>query len=164
MATKEQYEFFKLLYDVEEQRYGQLESRARFYFGGVSIFIAGILLKAPEVKASVAALGGAWPLMLLGALLLAVTLVLIGIGTHIRTYEGIADGGSVVKAYGEKPPTNEDFFDDRIADLVVATARNSQVNNRVARVLAGAGYCLSLAFVALLAVVAFALWKETGPH
>jgi TRAP-type C4-dicarboxylate transport system permease small subunit len=157
MATKEQYEFFRSLYEDEERTYAQLEARARFYLSIVSIFLASVLLKTEEVQKSARALGLPWWLVLGEAVLLSGALLFVTLGALIRRYEGIADPEDIVKSFGEDVPSNEQFFDDRIADYTVATNRNAAVNERTARLLSYAGILLSASMVLLLGLFGFAL-------
>lgn len=156
MATKEQYEFFRFLHEDEERTYLALEARGRFYFSVISLFFASLLLKA-EVITSATTLGiPRWVLTVFAAVL-TLSLVLVTVAARIRSYEGVADPKKIVESYGKKEPKDEAFFDDRIADLVVATNRNSVVNERVATVLFWAGVCLAFAMIlALVSLVFFA--------
>ena len=131
MATKEQYEFFRFLYEDEERTYEQLEARSRFYLALVSVFVAALVLKAPEARASATALGVPWWLLLIVTAILTGSLVFIALAARIRVYEAIADPGEIIESFGKTEPKNQDFFDDRIADLAVATKRNAEVNGRL---------------------------------
>jgi len=157
MATKEQYEFFRSLYEDEERVYSQLEARAKFYFSIVSLFLAAILLKAKEVQESARALGVPWWLVLSEGLLLSGALLFVVFGVLIRRYEGVADPETIIKNFGDTAPTNEDFYDDRIADYTVAANRNAAANNNTARWLSLSGLFLTLAMVLLLGLFAFVM-------
>jgi hypothetical protein len=159
LATAEQYEFFRFLYEEEERRYLHLESRAKLYLSIIALFIATLVLKAQDVQASVAVLKVPWLLILLQAILLASSLVFVVLSVFIRTYEGVADPEQVIEGFGEEAPSNEDFFDDRIADYVVATGRNAAVNDRCARFLEIAVYLLSAAMLLLFLTFLVALLK-----
>lgn len=56
MATKDQYEFYRSLYDEEERTSLQLEGRTKVFLGIISAFLVTILLKSKEVKESTDAL------------------------------------------------------------------------------------------------------------
>jgi len=157
LATKDQFEFFRALYDEEERRYEQLEGRAKLYLSIITALLAAFVLKADEVKRSGEKLLVPWPLMLVEALLLAAALLLVILGSLIRTYEGVADPEQIIDPYGQKPPSDAVFFDLRIADFAVATNRNSNVNDRTARYLSAAGVLLALAMLTLLVLFAVAL-------
>ena len=150
MATKDQYEFFKYMYDEEERTYDQREGRARLYLTIISLFLAGLLLKAQEVKASAAAIGVPWWSFLLVAVALAVALLLFVLAMSIRTYEGAANLEDIFNGFGKKPSADDAFFDARLADFTVATTRNSLVNNKAATLLQYAGHGLALAMLFLL--------------
>ncbi|HEY6159274.1 MAG TPA: hypothetical protein VIV88_17635 [Gemmatimonadales bacterium] len=155
MATKEQYAFFRALYDEEEHTYDQLEARARLYLTIISLFLAALLLKADEAKRSAEALGLPWFLLTTVALLLAGALLLVVIAMRIRTYEGPADPQAIIEGFADEPPTDDTFLDERIVDLAVATNRNSVANNKTATTLQYASYCLVLAMFILLVGIAY---------
>jgi hypothetical protein len=155
MATKEQYDFFRFLHEDEERTYQALEARSRFYFAVISLFLASLLFKATEAQTSAAVLGlPAWVLSLVASVL-AASLVLVVLAARIRTYEGIADPEQIIAAFRKTAPTDTDFFDDRIADLAVATNRNATVNDRVAALLFYAGACLAFGMLVLLSSLVF---------
>jgi len=53
----------------------------------------------------------------------------------------------IIENYGESEPTDEEFFDKRIAELTVAYERNCEVNDRKALVLKLGGYALLVGLV-----------------
>jgi hypothetical protein len=71
----------------------------------------------------------------------------------IHDYEGVFDPEGVIKSFGKAPSQDNDFLDDRIVDLAVATNRNSTQNDKVARSLRWAARIILLAV--LLQVVLF---------
>jgi hypothetical protein len=153
MASKEQYEFFRLLYEEEERRYGQLEGRAKLYLSVITLFLAAVLFKASEVRSSAAVLGIPWPVVAMEAAMLVGALLLVILGVLIRSYEGIADAGEIIEHLGDSPPSNDEFFDDRIVDFAAASIRNARVNDRSARYLAGAAILLAGSMAVLVVVL-----------
>lgn len=156
MATKDQYAFFRALYEDEEKTYVHLESRGRFYFTIISLFVVALVLKGPETKASAIWLGIPSWLLSAAAVVLMLALVLLLIAVRIRTYEAVADPEDVAKSLTDAT-TDDDFLADRIADLTVATNRNVVVNNRVASFLLWTAICTIAAMVLLLAAFAATL-------
>lgn len=159
MATKEHLDFFRELYGEENARYADLESRAKFYIGVVAIFLATLLFKVKEVRESAALLEIPWWMLLLEMLCLAVAVLLVVLGATIREYEGIADPEQLIDDYEDEWPDNEQFFEDRIADYVVATNRNRDTNNRAANYLQGAGLGLVAAMAIIVAMIVVALYR-----
>lgn len=159
MATREQHDFFRFLYDEEERRYGQLEARAKLYLSVIALFLATLTFKLEDVQKSTALLGAPWWLVVIVGILLATALIFVVLGVFIREYEGIADPEEIVNTFGEEPPSNESFFDDRIADYVVATNRNASMNDRGARFLEIAVFFLAAAMLLLLVILALGLFK-----
>jgi hypothetical protein len=157
VATQEQYEFFRTLYEDEEHRYEQLEARAKLYLSVITVFLAAVILKAEEVQKSASALKVPWWLLLAEAVLLATTLLFVVLGVLIRSYEAVTSPRDIIKSFGNKPPSNEDFFDARIADFTVATERNVKVNDRAALFLTIAGILLALSMLSLISILTMAL-------
>lgn len=162
LATVEQYEFFRTLYDEEQARYGHLEARAKLYITIITIYLGALAFKisdflsfAKEFKVPV------W-LFLLAAAVLVVALALSILAIRIRDYEGITDPEQVIHSFGEKPPKNEDFFDDRIADFAVAANRNSTQNNTVAVNLFWSSWALFIGVLIHFVSLVIALYKMGG--
>lgn len=159
MATREQLDFFRFLYDEEERRYGQLESRAKLYLSVIALFLATLIFKLDDAQKSIAILGAPWWLVLVEGILLATALAFVVIGVFIRVYEGVADPEDIVNGFGDEAPSNESFFDDRIADYVVATVRNSAMNDRAARFLEIAVLFLAAAMLMLPVILSLGFFK-----
>lgn len=157
MATKEQYEFFRFLHEDEERTYLALEARTRFYFAVISLFLASLLFKTGEPRSSTGVFGMPWWVLALVATVLAASVVLVVLAARIQTYEGVADPEQVISTFRTAQPKDSDFFDDRIADLAVATNRNAAVNDRVANLLSHAAVCLALAMLVLLSSLVYFL-------
>src|SRR5580704_17591329 len=95
-VTKEQYEFYRALYDEEERTSLQLEGRAKVYLGIVSAFLAAMILKASDAEATAKSLHIPWGLMLLEALPMTIALALILWGLRIRNFEAVNDGAQII--------------------------------------------------------------------
>ena len=157
MATKEQLDFFRTLYEEEDARYEQIEGRARLYLGIITVFLASIILKSKEVKASAEALDVPWWLVVGEAVFLAGSLLLVVLGSLIRTYEGLTDPEKLIARYGDQLPANDEFLEDRIVDYAVATNRNSASNDRSAAYIQIAGVILAIAMFLMLGILVVAL-------
>ena len=152
MATEIQYEVFKAVYDEEAERYSTLEARARLYFSIISLYLGAIAFKAKDMEEFASSFHiPIWWFLLSGAVLVLSLLATIA-AIQIRTYEGICDLKAVIRNFGDTPPTDDDFLDDRIVDLAVATNKNSKQNDRTARFLSAAAILL-LVSVALHLVI-----------
>ena len=133
MATEAQYKFFKDLYDEESKRYSELDGKAKLYITIITFYLGAIAFKFKDVLDFTSSISytkwlySAIALVLVGALLFTVNAM------RIRVFEGINDPEEIIKGFGKKPPTDDDFRDDRIADLAVATKRNSGQNDRIAK-------------------------------
>lgn len=153
MATEIQYKVFKEIYDEEAKRYSNLGTRSNLYLTIITFYLGVILLKVDDLLKFVAGFGISVVWFLCVGILLVVALLLTVRAASIREYEGICDPEKVIKGFGKKPPTDEDFLDDRIVDLSVATNRNSAQNNSVPSLLQWAAHIIFLA--ALLQFVVF---------
>jgi hypothetical protein len=137
MATKQQFEFFKSLYEAESLRASQLGEHAKNNLGLATLYSAFILFVV-EKQIVVTSLSKVLFIATVLCMLMAFLLSLWA--TQIADYEACTVPKDVFASYGDKPPTDEEFFDDRIVDYSVACDRNFLVNNRKARQLLFARY------------------------
>lgn len=157
MATKDQYEFFHSLYEVEERTSLQLEGRAKVYLGIISAFLVAVFLKTDEVIKSSKSLKISFAFVLVEALLLSLALVFLMFALRIRAFEAINDGKEIVNDYEGPWPDDEEFFEDRIADYAVASSRNRAINNQTASLLATAAWLIIFGMLLFLAIAVLAL-------
>jgi hypothetical protein len=158
MATQAQYDVFVYVYEEENKRYESLQDRAKLYLSIASIYLGAIAFKADDVLKVVAQFHIPMWLWLATGGILVVAVVLITSAVRIRTYEGICDLEELIANFGPEPPADEDFFDDRLVDLAVATNRNSASNDRAARLLGWAAAAMILAFSLQLTFFIFAVY------
>lgn len=142
MATERQYDVFKSLYDEEADRYTKLAGRAQLYLSIITLYVAAFAFKFEDIKKFIDPYGVSKYLAISVAIVLLLALLATLMAIQIRSYEGIADPEEIIKGYKDKEPTDSDFLDERIADLAVATNRNSEINNRVANWLVVASWLL----------------------
>ena len=88
-VTKEQYEFYRALYDEEERTSLQLEGRAKVYLGVISALLAAVFLKAADAKSFADTLHIRWSLMLAEALPMTMALWLVLWALRIRDFEAV---------------------------------------------------------------------------
>jgi hypothetical protein len=162
MATEAQFNFFKSLYEDEAQTAQEIEGKAKVYLGIISAFLVAILLKTDDVVKSAAALNIPFSLILIEAILMSASLVCVVFALRIRQFEAVNDGVDIIGAYGEEDPTDDDFYQDRIADYAVASSRNRGVNNETSTLLAWASRLLIGGMIYLLMISTFALWRVHG--
>ena len=72
-------------------------------------------------------------------------------------FEAVNDGVQLIVGYPDKGPSDEKFFEDRIADYGVASSRNRAVNNNTSLFLAVAGWLIIVGMLVLLGLLTFAL-------
>jgi hypothetical protein len=155
MATQSQYEFFKLLYQDETDRYKELDERAKLYFTVISFYLGAVAFKLKDVGDFLKAAHVPVSIVIAIAACLTVAVALCVLGVQIRTYEGITEPRDVLQSYGEVQPTDGEFFDARIADFMVATERNSVQNDRVATYLALSGGAIALAMIIQIGIIVY---------
>jgi hypothetical protein len=132
MATELQYKIFKDLYEEENARYAQLDNKSKLYVTLVTFYLGAIAFKFKDViEFTGASVFTKWLYLVIAVMLVAALLFTI-VATRIRVFEGICDPEKVIGEFGEEPPPDVDFLDDRIVDLAVATNRNSGQNDRIA--------------------------------
>ena len=131
MATQEQFEYFKYMYEEENERYKHLTDRGKIYISLITVYGAFLIFTIKD-----GALKGDLILIYIAAtfsFVIAFASVLIALGMY--SYETPTDPTEYIEELGDEPPTNEEFFDDRIIDLSVAYNRNVETNDKRVRML-----------------------------
>ena len=159
-VTKEQYEFYRSLYDEEERTSVQLEGRSKVYLGVVSAILAAILFKADEARKTADALHIPWELLLLEALAMTLALLVVLWALRFRDYQAVSDGLDLVERDSNDWPTNEKFYAGRITDYAEASTENRKINRETAVLLALASWLMSSGILILLAMVMVAIWRN----
>jgi hypothetical protein len=157
MATEIQYRVFKEIYDDESERYSDLGTRSNLYLTLITFYLGVILLKFDDVSKFINLFRVSMVLFLSIGALLVLALLFTALALGIREYEGICDPEEVIQNFGKDRPSDEDFLDDRIVDLAVATNRNSKQNDRVAALLQWAARLIALAVLLQVLVFSIAL-------
>lgn len=160
MATEQQYNHFRAIYEEENKRYEQLEVRARFFLTIETFYLGAIAFKSNDVFAFAKQFAVPVLIYVGAACLVTLGMLLTVWATRIRTYESPSDLRAIIESFGETPPNDSDFLDDRLNDYVTATERNSKVNDKVANLISGTGLCLASAV--LLHLVSFLLAYMTS--
>jgi hypothetical protein len=145
MATELQYLYFQSIYEAENQRYASLEARSRLYLTLQTFYIGAVAFKFSDVMALNAAFRVPAVLYIGAGVLLLFGLFLTVLAARIRTYEAPSNLRTIVESFGTSPQRDSEFMDCRLADFVVATERNSAVNERVASLLSGTSFLLATA-------------------
>lgn len=159
MATENQYKFYRALYEEENARYGLLEARARLYLTILTFYLGALAFKLADVKVFFLEFGIPLPVGMAAGLAFVIALLCCISSILIREYEAITDPEELIASLGPNPPRDEDFFDDRIVDMAVATNRNSRQNDRAANALQAAGWLMAAGVVLHVAVFVIALLK-----
>ena len=162
MATEAQYKFFKELYDEENKRYSDLDNKGKLYVTIITFYLGAIAFKFNDVTQLTVQVSYAKWFYLVIVSVLVVALLCTIFAIRVRSFEGIADPVKVIDNYGESAPSDTDFLDDRIADLAVATNRNSNQNNRIAGSLALASVFIFLAGTIQFVLLLIAILKLRG--
>jgi hypothetical protein len=161
MATEIQYQVFRAEYDEESQRASGLESRAKLYLTVITAYLGVIGFKIDDLLKFLDKFHVPVTLYLVMAVVLVVALLCTVWAMGIRTYEGVFDPKKEIESFSQQRPTDSDFLDKRLADLAVATNRNSRQNGKVANALQGAGVLIFLAILLQMAVFVVAI-KNVG--
>lgn len=155
MASEKQYQFFKSLYDEETARERQLHDQARNHLSLATLYSAFVLFVVDRLKPA------ALPekLLFIFAIVCMLAAFVISLwATKVSDYEAVNDPRRVLDEFGNAPVSDEEFFDSRIADYVVAWERNSAVNDRKASRLKVAGYALLLGIMLQACYLALRAW------
>ncbi len=145
MADKTQYEVIKAAYDEELKRYSDLNDKGKFFLGICTFFIGGSALKLNDVFS-----GSCWCAywsFALAFVLFTVSFLLVVSAMTLAPYETMFDPYHYIDKLGPTPPSDEEFFDDRIADIAVAYRRNVEENDKRAKRLQRASYTMFVGIV-----------------
>jgi hypothetical protein len=152
MATKEQYEFFKNLYESEDSRINLLVKRSEIFLSILSLVLTSVIFKVKELGELIGNSVLLKVLFFLTLTIFFVALVFVIISLRIRDYEFACDMDHYLESLPENEPKNEDFFDYRIAEYIVATTKNQHINNDKSRWLS---YCLISILFGFISLIVF---------
>jgi hypothetical protein len=142
MATQAQFEFFKYLYDEEQDRYKELVKRGQLFLTVTTLYAGVLAQRVSELLTSSAdqLVSKTCYTASIVALLCSSLLGIVAIGFF--SYEVPNRPCQIIMDLGDQPPTDEDFYDVRIAEFAVATERNHSTNDKRAAVLRFSSYFL----------------------
>jgi hypothetical protein len=159
MATDTKYRIFKEIYDEETKRYSELDGKAKLYVTIITFYLGATAFKFKDVIELTGAVPcGRWLYLAMGSVLIAALLRTV-LAIRIRNFEGICNPVEVIREIAKTLPNDDDFREDRIVDLAVATNRNSAQNDNIARNLSFASVFILLAGIIQFALFAIALAK-----
>jgi hypothetical protein len=161
MASEVQFEAFRAAYEAENDRYAQLESRAKLYLTIITFYLGAVAFKFADVLTFMKTYAIPPTLYIAGGVLLLLSLLLTILATRIRTYETAYDLRQIIESFEDVPPSDSKFRDDRLADYTIATERNRATNNRVANLLAGSSWLLFAAICVQLMVFFIAFYESS---
>jgi hypothetical protein len=157
VATQLQYEFFRHLFELEEQRYANLQGKAKFFLGVASAVVAAVTIKLPDVLVFMQRFRVDFSIAMVIAIGMMVALVCSILAMTIAHYDRVADPEQIIRNFGDDPPLDEDFLDDRIVDYSVATNVNFDVNNKTAIYLQIAGWAVVASTIMEIGVLIWAV-------
>jgi hypothetical protein len=143
VATEKQFEFFRSLYEAENKRMALMQGHARDNLALATLysaFLVFVMQNASPNLASMTMLDKALISLCVGAMMLSFLLSLLA--TRVTTVEIPTNPNAIIDGFGREPPSDSEFFDDRIADYVVAYERCYPINERKGRLLLVARYSL----------------------
>ncbi len=162
MATKEQYEFFKFLYEEEERRAERIEKRATFYFTVISAFLGALLFTAEKVALATTLTILKTPVNIFTIILLA-ALALIVYGMFFRKHHRIVPAAELSLHPNSKEVDESVFFDQCIEQCVKATSDYQHKNEVAAFALTWGAVLLAAAIMLLLGEFALAPMPYRSP-
>jgi hypothetical protein len=162
MATELQYKVFQSAYEEENDRYTQLESRAKFYLTIVTFYLGAVAFKFSDVLVFTKSYRIPAILYIGAGVLLLISLLLTILATRIRAYEAPFDPEKIIRSFTESPPRDAEFLDKRMVDYAVATNRNRKVNNTVGALLSRSSWFLFSALSLQLIVFIIAFYSNAN--
>lgn len=148
MASKEQYDYYKFLYEHERSRYLELVNRGKLFLSIITLYMGLLAVGADKTVTGLAESTWSMAAYLTSILLLVGALAEVVLAVGIYKNEKPSNPRKMILALEQEPPQDSDFRDERIVDLAVATERNSQNNDLRAKRLQISSVLLLLAIFA----------------
>ena len=168
MASKEQFEAFKYLFEWEEERAKSLSESGKVYLTLITLFFAYLGYKVTDGNFELFLRYRLWDMPVPLALYLIMTTFLLAAllltlySLFIRPYQQIVEAESFFEHSVALEDTDEEFFDRYIVNMNLATGNNSAVNNSRATCLLFAAVCLFAGFLLYGAVFGISAWCKIG--
>ena len=144
MASKEQYEYYKFLYDHERSRYLELVNRGKLFLSIITLYMGLLAVGADKTITGLESSILLTLVYFISVFLLVASLVAVVIAIGIYRNEKPSNPREMILALKDYVPTDDEFRDERIVDLAVATDRNSKNNDLRAKRLQVSSYLLIL--------------------
>lgn len=159
MTSKVQYDVYWSAFAEEAERYSELKRTASTYVAICTFFLGALGFHVAQP--SQAGGDGASLLLLAGSALFLISFILVILSLGVFKYAHSWDPAGYVALLDADAvePADEEFLEDRIADLVAATAANAKVSDRRAFFLAVASYAMVLG-----ALISFAGFVGGSPQ
>lgn len=158
MASIEQYKFFKYLFDEETSRTNELTKKAQIYLSVQSFFFTALFFKHDEISKTIKGNTGlTWP-YIIGLIFLFLSLILTVASLGIYSYKSVSGANDIIDSFEDDLPTDENFFNDRIAEFAEATDHNEKINDRTALLLVASVITLLLGFLSALIFLTYIIW------
>lgn len=135
MVTQEQFDFFKKVYQKEEDRFKELIGRGKIFISIITIYIGIFTLKVTDLGILEKDNLISKLLFLSSGFSFIISLVFSVLSIGIFNYEGIFDFEEEVRELIKNPRDNSKFYRNRLVDLTVSYERNSIQNDKRARYL-----------------------------
>lgn len=140
MVSQAQYDIYRSAFQEEEDRHVELINRSKIYLTLCTFFLGGLAFKLNE-SLKCADYSTKIPL-LLSCLSFVVGFLCVILSMGIYQYEGVFDPQEELEKVGNNYPTDDEFREERIVDLAVATSRNCEINEKRAKHLQNASYAM----------------------
>lgn len=144
MATKEQYDFFVRLYDIEESRTNALMDRAKWYLSLSAIYTAVIGVIVEHMKPANAC---QYVVFAVSTVSMVAAFALSIWAVRIATFERVEDPETALTKLIATDFDQTKFFVDGMVGHVVAAERNAKTNNKQVGALELAGYAMAFGII-----------------
>jgi hypothetical protein len=153
MATAQQYEVFKALFDEESERYHDLMDRAKTFISVITLFSGVLVLKGSDLKEYLDGSAVSRWSFVAGVALFICALVSLLLAIRLRPYIRFDDPEEIVTELPDEGLSEEEFLDDRMGRLAYATNNNAECNDQLAKALEVSSRLLVTATAAVLVSV-----------
>ncbi len=128
MASQTQYDYYMFLYEHERSRYIELVNRGKLFLSIITLYMGLLAVGADKTINVLENSFIVLSIYFISVLLLIGSLIEVVLAIGIYSNEKPSNPETMIQNL-DKTPTDDEFRDERIIDLAVATNRNSKNND-----------------------------------
>lgn len=130
MASSEQLDFFWQLYEREQERHRTLINRGQVYLTILTLYFAALALDFGDAQSHITASTAGAIGFLIGLFVLSIAMIFIVLAVSIMRHANPCNALAIVTDAEISLCSEDEFRENRIVELAVATDANHAINER----------------------------------